>query len=203
MRAPIVVSAVLLLLAAMTSFGAHAQAPEPVRIRGTVQDFDGHTLTVKTREGEVVDLALTDPPAVNGLEARSIEDIGDNDFIGTTAVKNDEGMWEALEVHIFPEAMRGAGEGHYAWDIPESTMTNAAVTGSTTSRDGRLLTLTYKGGTTDVQVTDDTQIVAFVPGSPDLLVPGAAIFALAVPGQDGTATAVAVVAETDGVKPPM
>jgi hypothetical protein len=182
---------------------AQAQAPEPARVRGTVESFDGHILTVKTKDGESIPLRLPDPPAINGLEARSNEDIRQNDFIGTTAVKTEAGTWQALEVHIFPEAMRGAGEGHYAWDIPESTMTNAAVTGSAASRDGRRLTLAYKGGSIVVEVTADTKIVGFIPGGPDLLTPGAAVFALAVPGPDGSAMAVAVVAETNGVPPPM
>jgi hypothetical protein len=200
MRAPAVILCLVLLALAGPAL---AQAPEPVRVRGTIESFDGHILTVKTRDGESVALTLPDPPAVTGLEARTIDDIGQNDFIGTTAVKTDAGTWQALEVHIFPEAMRGAGEGHYAWDMPESTMTNAAVTGSAASKDGKRLTLTYKGGSIDVEVTADTKIVGFIPGSPDLLKPGAAVFALAAPGPDGTAMAVAVVAETTGVAPPM
>jgi len=196
-------SFILLLVPLVLAGQAWAQAPEPVRVRGTVQSFDGHILTVETKDGASLALTLPDPPAVTGLEARSIDDIGQNDFIGTTAVKADDGTWEALEVHIFPESMRGAGEGHYAWDLPESTMTNAAVTGSAASKDGRRLTLTYTGGSIDVEVTADTRIVGFIPGSPDLLTPGATVFVLAVPGPDGSAMAVAVVAETNGVAPPM
>jgi hypothetical protein len=200
MRAPAFILCLALLGLALP---AHAQAPEPVRVRGTVESFDGHILIVRTKAGESIALTLPDPPAVTGLEARSIDDIGQNDFIGTTAVKTDAGTWRALEVHIFPEAMRGAGEGHYAWDMPETTMTNAAVTGSAASKDGRRLTLTYKGGSIDVEVTADTKIVGFIPGSTDLLKPGAVVFALAVPGPDGSAMAVAVVAQTNGVAPPM
>lgn len=179
-----------------------AAPPEPEHVRGTVQSFDGHVLTVKTKMGSVA-LMLPDPPAVTGLKAATMADIGHNDFIGTTAVKNGDGQWQALEVHIFPEAMRGAGEGHYAWDMPESTMTNAAVTGTAKSKNGETLNLTYKGGSTDVTVTPKTKIVAFEPGDVSLLKPGATVFALAVPGKDGKAMAVALVAETDGVKPPM
>ena len=131
-------------------------------------------------------------------------DITDNTFIGTTAVKDSNGRWQATEVHIFPEAMRGAGEGHYAWDLPDSTMTNGAATGVATEGRGRTLNVRYAGGTVDVDVTRRTEIVALTMGDRSLLVPGATVFALAVPPQAGSdAAAVAVIAETNGVKPPM
>ena len=124
-------------------------------------------------------------------------------FIGTTAVKDAKGRGKATEVHIFPEAMRGAGEGHYAWDLPESTMTNAAVTGAVRKGRSGTFSLKYAGGTVDVDVTRKTAIVALTAGDRSLLVPGAAVFALAVPQANGTPSAVAIVAETKGVKPPM
>jgi hypothetical protein len=99
--------------------------------------------------------------------------------------------------------MRGAGEGHYAWDLPESSMTNGAVTGNTSRRGGRTLRVKYADGETDVDVTPKTAIVALVPGNRELLKPGATVFALVIPQQGGAGTAVAVIAETDGVKPPM
>jgi hypothetical protein len=92
-------------------------------------------------------------------------------------------------------AMRGAGEGLYAWDLPESTMTNGAVSGTVAKGRGRTLAVQYAGGTVDVDVTRRTAIVELTMGSRALLVPGAAVFALA--------TAVAVIAETGGIKPPM
>ncbi len=189
---------------AMTAVVQAQQAPvPPVRVRGTVQAFDGQTLTLATRSDGVVKLAVGANTGINGLAARTIADIGDNAFIGTTAVKDAKGRWRATEVHIFPESMRGAGEGHYAWDLPESTMTNAAVTGTAGKGKGRTLALKYAGGTVEVDVTRKTAIVALTAGDRSLLVPGAAVFALAVPGSNGTANAVAIVAETKGVKPPM
>ena len=207
MRAPFILTLLLAFLTAGPAAIAQdapqgGQAAQPERVRGTIQAFDGHTLTVKTAMGPVA-LMLPDPPNVTGLKAATMADIGDNTFIGTTAVKDKAGNWQALEVHIFPEEMRGAGEGHYAWDIPESTMTNAAVTGTSKAKDGETLNLTYQGGSVDVMVTPQTKIVAFGPGDVSLLKPGASVFALAVPGQNGSAMAVAVVAETNGVKPPM
>lgn len=183
---------------------AQAQAPvPPVRVRGTVQAFDGQTLTLSTPKDGVVKLAVGASTGINGLAAKSVADIGDNTFIGTTAVKDAKGRWQATEVHIFPESMRGAGEGHYAWDLPESTMTNAAVTGTVAKGNGRTLALKYADGTVEVDVTPKTAIVALTAGDRALLVPGATVFALAVPQSSGAPSAVAIVAETKGVKPPM
>lgn len=199
----------LLIILAVSAGPASAQAPQPARIRGVIQALDGDTLTLSTDTG-AVQLTLGENTGINGLEKRSMTDIGDDVFIGTTAVKDANGRWRATEVHIFPEAMRGAGEGHYAWDLPGSTMTNAAVTGTARSRGGRTLELEYTtggdqnaGGKFEVDVTRDTAIVALVPGDRSLLVPGAAVFALAAPADGGGANALAIIAETDGVKPPM
>jgi hypothetical protein len=194
------VSALVLALLAASAAG---QAP-PVRVRGTIQALEGQTVVVATPNDGVVRLQLTDMTGINGVEERRAEDITDNTFIGTTAVKDSNGRWQATEVHIFPEAMRGAGEGHYAWDLPESTMTNGAATGVATEGRGRTFNVRYADGNVDVAVTRRTAIVALTTGDRTLLVPGAAVFALAVPPQaGGDATAVAIVAETNGVKPPM
>lgn len=199
----------LLIMLAVSAGAASAQTPQPARIRGVIQTLKGDTLTVST-DHKAVQLTLGENTGINGVEKRSMADISDGAFVGTTAVKDAKGRWRATEVHIFPDAMRGAGEGHYAWDLPGSTMTNAAVTGTARSRRGRTLELKYTkggeqnaGGEIGVRVTRATKIVALVPGNRSLLVPGAAVFALAVPDQAGGANALAIIAETRGVKPPM
>jgi hypothetical protein len=179
-----------------------AAQPPPARVRGEIQSVDGQTLVVATPNDGVVRLALTDMTGINGLEKKSLADIGENTFIGTTAIKNRDGRWQATEVHIFPEAMRGAGEGHYAWDLPESTMTNGAATGIAAKGRNGTLTVRYAGGNVEVDVTRKTAIVGLTLGDRTLLVPGAAVMALVVPADNGL-MAVAVVAETNGVKPPM
>jgi len=199
-------SIVIAVAAAVLALAADAQprSPQPVRVRGVVQSFDGRKLSIETKSNGVVSLSVSDATGINGLQARKIGDIGDNTFIGATAVKTAAGRWQATEIHIFPESMRGAGEGHYAWDLPESSMTNGAVTGSTSGRRGRTLHVKYADGETDVDVTPKTAIVALTQGNRELLKPGAAVFALALPSQDGgTGAAIAVIAETNGVKPPM
>jgi hypothetical protein len=197
----IAVSAIA-IMASLTALDAGAQAP-PARVRGVIEAFEGQTVVIATENDGVVRLTLTAMTGINGVEKRSLADITDNAFIGTTAVKDEDGRWRATEVHIFPESMRGAGEGHYAWDLPDSTMTNGAVTGSAAQRRGRTLTVGYAGGTTQVDVTRRTAIVALTLGDRTLLEPGATVFALAAPQQGGGAVAVAIIAETNGVKPPM
>ena len=194
----IALAALALVLAATA---ASAQEP-PARVRGVVQALEGQTLVVATPNDGVVRLALTDMTGINGLEKRSLADVANNTFIGTTAVKDRSGRWQATEIHIFPEAMRGAGEGHYAWDLPESTMTNGAASGVVTKGRGGSLTVQYAGGSVEVDVTRQTEIVGLTMGSRALLVPGASVLALVVPG-GGDLMAVAVIAETNGVKPPM
>jgi hypothetical protein len=180
-----------------------SQPPQPVRVRGTVQSFDGQKIAIATKSDGVVQLAVSEQTGINGLEAKTVADIGDNTFIGATAVKTPAGRWRATEIHIFPESMRGAGEGHYAWDLPESSMTNGAVTGNTSGAGARTLRVKYKDGETDVDVTAKTAIVALTVGDRTLLKPGATVFALAIPQEGGGANAVAIIAETTGVKPPM
>jgi hypothetical protein len=200
----------LVLLAALFALASQAAAPQPERMRGTIRSFDGQTLQVATADHGVVKLAVGGNTGINGLEKKTVADIHDDTFIGTTAVKGPDGHWQATEVHIFPESMRGAGEGHYAWDQPNSTMTNAAVTGIAGKRNGRTLHLKYAtnqggapGGEVDVEITQKTAIVAFTAGDRTLLVPGASVFALVVPQAGDTAAALAIVVETRGVKPPM
>jgi hypothetical protein len=200
-------STVIVFAAALFSLAANAQAPsqaaQPVRVRGTIQSVEGGKLSIATKSNGVVSVDISDRTGINGLEAKTVRDIGENTFVGATAVKNSAGRWQATEIHIFPEAMRGAGEGHYAWDLPESSMTNGAVTGNTSGAGGRTLKVKYADGETDVDVTPKTAIVALTQGNRELLKPGATVFVLAIPQQGGGVAAVAVIAETNGVKPPM
>ena len=189
---------------ALVLIAATASAQPPPRVRGVIQAVEGQTLIVTTQNEGTVRLTLTDMTGINGLEKRTMADIKDNTFVGATAVKDRKGRWQATEIHIFPESMRGAGEGHYAWDLPDSTMTNGAATGIVAKGRGGTLNVRHSGGSVEVDVTRRTDIVALTTGSRALLVPGAAIMALAAPpAAGGNATAVAIIAETNGVKPPM
>jgi hypothetical protein len=106
------------------------QAPQgaPTRIRGTIDKLNGQDLTVQSREGQTVTIALADNVAVAYLVKKNIGDIKPGDFIASTGIKGTDGKLHAIEVRIFPESLRGVGEGQYPWDLkPDSVMTNATV----------------------------------------------------------------------------
>jgi hypothetical protein len=195
----------------LLAFPAAAQGPSPAasdntptRIRGTIEKLDGHALTVQSREGQQVTIGLAPDFTVLGVAKRSLGDIKAGDYVASTSVKGTDGKLHALEIHIFPEAMRGVGEGQRPTDLaPNSLMTNATVSGVTAAPQGQVLKVSYKGGEAEVTVGSDTPIVTYVPGDPSLLKPGAAVFCVAQKKADGSLTATRVTAEKDGVKPPM
>jgi hypothetical protein len=192
-----------LLLAASASF---AQQPSPVRVRGTVEAVDGLVLTVKSRDGQTIyKVAVADNVAVRGIIKAAITDIKDNSFIGATGMPQADGSQKAVEIHIFPEALRGTGEGFRPWDLmTNSTMTNATVAQMVKSVAGQEITLKYKEEEKKIVVTPETVIVAFVPGNRSELKPGAKIFiGAATKKDDGTLEAAAVNVGRDGITPPM
>jgi len=173
-------------------------------VRGTVETLDGTALTVKSRDGATVHIKLADNYAVAAVVPTELGAIKSGSFIGTAAMKQADGSLVALEVLVFPEAMRGTGEGHYPWDLqPESTMTNATVSTLAESPKGREMSLTFKGENNKVIVPAGVPIVTFEPGDKAMLKPGAKVFVGTTKGADGTLTAARVNVGKDGLTPPM
>jgi hypothetical protein len=84
-----------------------------------------------------------------------------------------DGTLRAFEIQVFPDSMRGVGEGHHPWDLqPQSTMTNGTV-GDVVVTQGRTLTLRYKDGEKTVVVPENAPIITYGVGSRAMLVPGA------------------------------
>jgi hypothetical protein len=194
----------LIALLALSAAAQNAPEGTPTRIRGTVEKLDGQTLTVKSREGQELTITLAPNFTVSGVVKKNLADIKAGDFVGAASTKGTDGKLHAIEVLIFPEAMRGTGEGERPWDLtPDSLMTNATVSGITAAPQGQALKVTYKGGESEVTVAPNTPIVTFAPGDASLLKPGAAIFIGALKKPDGSLSATRVTAEKDGVKPPM
>ncbi|HZE61911.1 MAG TPA: hypothetical protein VE085_15305 [Burkholderiales bacterium] len=193
------------VLVAVVCASANAQPPVPGRIRGTLEGVDGNLLTVKARNGELVNVKVPDNVLVVGIAKASIADIHSGKFIGTTTVGERDGALVALEVHIFPEAMRGTGEGHRDWDLrPESKMTNANVGDITNMGDGKVLTVQYKGGDKKILVTPRTVVVSYEPATRADLKPGVPVFINAAEKQaDGSYTAPRVNVGLRGQIPPM
>lgn len=192
------------LAALLCTLSAAAQDAAPTGIRGTIERLDGHTLVVDARDGRQVSIALPPNVVVAAVVKRSLADIKAGDYVASTSIRGTDGRLHALEVHIFPEAMRGAGEGQRPWDLaPASLMTNATVAGIAATPQGQALKVTYKGGEAEVIVGPDVPVVGLVPGDVGLLAPGRTVFALAAKKPDGTLAAARVTVEKDGVKPPM
>jgi len=193
-------------LIAATSAVAIAQAPAnpPVRLRGTVERIDRTHLIVKTNTGQSMNVKLADNYVVVGIAKASLADVASGKFIGTTTVGERDGALVALEVHIFPENMRGTGEGHYDWDLrPDSKMTNANVANVTSMGKDRVLTVQYKGGEKKVLVPESAVIVSFTPTERSELKPGARVFAVTQRQPDGSLTAARVNVGLKGQVPPM
>jgi hypothetical protein len=200
------IRAVAAMLIATVTAVALAQAPAnpPVRIRGTVEKLDGQMLTVKTNDGKSVAVKLADNAMVLGVVRASVADIGAGKFIGTTTVGERDGALVALEVHIFPENMRGTGEGHYAWDLrPDSKMTNANVADITSMGKDRVLTVQYKGGEKKVLIPETAVIVSYAPAERAELKPGAPVFINSFRQPDGSLSAPRVNVGLNGQAPPM
>jgi len=195
----------IVLLAAGVAIGPvrAADAPTPARLRATIEQATENGLVLTTRAGEKVTVTLAPDATVAALVKIRLEDIKPNSFIGSAAMPQPDGTQKALEVHVFPESMRGTGEGHRPFDLqPESTMTNGTV-GSVTGTSGRTLTVTYQGGEKTIVVPPDTPIVTYEPGSRAMLVPGAHIILFGTSAADGKITANRISVGKDGLVPPM
>src|SRR3954452_17215611 len=159
---------------AFVAFTLPAFAQEQaVRVRGTVERAEGDHYIIKGRDGGEVKVKLADNAMVVALIKASLADIKQGSYVGVSGMPQADGSQKALEVHIFPEAMRGVGDGHRGWDLqPTSTMTNGNVEQATASSDGQVLMLKYKDGEKKIVVSSDTPIVVYVPGEKSELKPG-------------------------------
>ena len=195
------------LFIAFIAMPALAQAPAEgtrQRVVGTVDRLDGNNLMVKSNDGQPVTVVLDDNAVVFGVEKRTLADIKPGDYLASGGVKGTDGKIHAVEVRIFPETLRGTGEGQRAWDAkPDGVMTNATVGTVSQSPEGGVIHVKYKEGESEFTVGPEVQIVAYVAGDRSLLKPGAAIFTVAQKKPDGTLTTGRVTAEKNGVKPPM
>jgi hypothetical protein len=180
-------------------------AQETVRIRGTIERVEGPIFVVKNRDGAEVKLTVTDNPLFVAIVKSTMADIKPGMFVGSTGMTQADGSQRAIEVHIFPESMRGTGEGHYDWDLkPQSKMTNANVEQTVAGVDGQMLSVKYKGGEKKILVTPDTAIVTYVTGDRSGLKPGTKIFIAAAKKQsDGTLQTPRITYGKDGLTPPM
>jgi hypothetical protein len=190
---------------ALVCIALPAAAQETVRIRGTIESIDGPVYTVKNRDGAEMKLTISDPALYVAVVKSSMADIKPGMFVGATGMTQPDGSQKAIEVHIFPESMRGTGEGHYDWDLkPNTKMTNANVEQTVAGVDGPILTVKYKDGEKKVVVTPETAVVAFAVGDKNDLKPGTKVYVSAAKKQaDGSVQTPRLVYGKDGLTPPM
>ena len=150
--------------------------------------IDGPVYVVKNRDGAELKLTVTDNPLFVAIVPSKMADIKPGMFVGSAGMMQPDGVQKAIEVHIFPESMRGTGEGHYDWDLlPKSKMTNANVEHAVNSVDGQILSVKYKDGEKKLLVTPETIVVTYEFGKREEVQPGTKIFVSAAKKQpDGT-----------------
>jgi hypothetical protein len=196
---------IALAMVAASSVGALAQqSPTPSRVRGAIESVDGDVLAVKSRSGEDVKLHMTADMKVVDIVKISLADIKVGSFVGATTVPGPDGVPTAVEVHVFPEDMRGTGEGSRPYDLrPNSTMTNATVAESVAGNDGHTLLVKYKDGEKKVVVTPETPVVTYVAGDKTDLKAGAKVIAFVKKRPDGSYDCDRIGVGRDGLTPPM
>jgi len=202
MRAPL---AAAFLLAFAVSTIAQGAPPSPA-LRGVIEAVavDGASVMMRTREGEQKTFAVTGDTKIARIAAASLADVKTGVFVGAAAMPGDNGTLKALEVHIFPEALRGTGEGFRPFDLaPGSSMTNGAIQARVDAVDGPKIVVAYKGGQQTIVIDQKTPIVAIQPGGRDDLKVGAAIVARGKTGDDGAFAARSIAVGVGGVVPPM
>ncbi len=193
-------AAAFVALAATTAF---AQTPG-VRVRGTVEKLEGGVATVKTAEGQSVTLKLAPNVSISAVMKISAAEIKPGSFIGAGARPKADGSLSAIQIYVFPEALRGTGEGHRDWSaMPQTTMTNATVAETVSAVNGPELTLKYKDGEKKLVIGPDANIITTVPAEASDLKVGTELVTTATKSEDGSLTAARITVGKNGVAPPL
>jgi hypothetical protein len=189
---------------ALSPLRAFAQAPQVKRIRGTVQSVSGDMVTVQTTDGTPVAVKLAPNWSISTIAPLKLDEIKPNDFVGIGASGPIDHL-VAIQVVVFPESLRGAGEGHYPWSAqPENSMTNANVAGVVaTQAGGRELTLSFKGNSLKISVPPDAPIYRLGTGDRSALVPGAKVVIAATMAGDAVLSASRVTVAIEGANLPI
>ena len=161
------------------------------RVAGTIDKVEGKTLYIKSASGPVT-LTLTDNAVVVARVKATAADIKAGDYVASGGVPQPDGTQKAVELRIFPDSMRGNGDGHRpGWPgAPNGTMTNGAVGQTVTSVDGPVLTVKFKDGEKKLIVGPSVPVQRLEISNSSELKSGAAVAAAAATKQaDGTFSA--------------
>jgi hypothetical protein len=194
--------ALSLIVGLVTAGGALAQQ-KTVRISGTVENFDGRVLEIKSPAVGEVKVDLPNDVKVFGVSKAALADVKPGAFIGVGGMPQADGSQRAIQVTVFTESQRGLGEGFRPWSQrPHGTMTNATVAETVKSVEGQRLTVKYRGGEKTIVVPPDTTILAYSVGDKRELKPGAHVVIVRAQRQaDGVLRASRVNVGRGGVEP--
>lgn len=198
-RRTALLASLAMLSAGLASAGAFAQSP-PVRVRGTAEAVSADMLTVAMREGSKLEIKLTQPLAVVTLQRVAVADIEPGAFMAIVSKPGTDNL-EAVSVTYFPPGAPVPREGQFPWDLPNTTMTNAAVSGAVTSAAGDEVALAFRGRTAKLTIPPGTPVVTQVPGQVADLRPGVPVFLFATKAADGSLSAARITVGKDGVNP--
>lgn len=192
-----------LAVAAVMAAPTLALAQQSNHLRGTVSVVDGDQVTLETKDGETVSVSMTPDYMLIVYDSITVADLKPGDFLSIPALPGTDGSITALSINVFPEAMRGLGEGRSVWDSSEgSTMVNATI-GTVTATDGGTdVTVSYKDTEQDVVVPEGTPITRIVPTPTRRLVEGDQAF-VAVREDGGTVQGAFAGIMADGSMPAM
>jgi hypothetical protein len=179
------------LFAAMPTL---AQADDSVRLRGTIVSLADDALVVKTSEGVTTKFKLADDVLITENEPSDVAAIKPGDFVASAAVRGDDGNLHSTDLRIFPEALRGIGEGQRPMQDAGKTMTNAAVAKVVSAAEGQILIVNFKGGSDRLLVGPGVPVIKVVIAGREALVPGLNVFVFAIKAADGTLTAKRILA---------
>lgn len=186
----------------MTALGVlpvSAQIEQTARVAGTVERVDGDTLVIRSA-GSDKTVRLVPAATYFALAKTTLADVKPGVFVGVGATPQPDGTQRAIRVVIFPESMRGLGEGHRPWDRPGTTMTNATVDNAVTSVDGQMLTVKYKGGEKKISIGAEALIATYVNAGRSELAKGASVTVNGVSAADGAIEARRVVIDRTTAK---
>ncbi|HUK61481.1 MAG TPA: hypothetical protein VLV50_19775 [Stellaceae bacterium] len=172
-----------------SALAAPAFAQNATTVAGVVQSVDGANVNIKTADGTTMMVKLAAEAIVTQNKKVDFSAVKSGDYIAAAAVQQADGKIHAQELRIFPESMRGIGEGHRPMSQPNQTMTNATVAEVVGTAAGGVVKTKYPGGTTDIIVDPATPITEIVTIDRGEVKPGASVSMRATPGADGSLNA--------------
>jgi hypothetical protein len=193
---------------AQVAQGAQAPNPDaPIMLRGTVVSVSANQLVLKSDTGTAT-VAVAQPFRFYVRAPGDLSQVKDSSFIGVTTVKQPDGSERATEIHVFPEELRGVGEGSRMMapdksagasrmtngNVSASLMTNGTASrsrmsnGNVSSTNGSSLVVQYAGGSQNVTVPPNTPVTE-LKIAPRALAAGDQVAVLAKKAPDGSLTA--------------